>query len=65
MADEDVPEHVIDITRHGGTENLAGPIPPPPIGGNFALDENVIRGTLILLEPHCDIASIPHRQLVD
>ncbi|KAL8826747.1 MAG: hypothetical protein Q9170_007285 [Blastenia crenularia] len=42
MANEEVLEHVIDVARHGGTENLEGPIPPPKIGGNFALDDCVI-----------------------
>ena len=44
MAEDSVPEHIIDVARHGGTENLVGPIPQPTIGGNFILDENVIKG---------------------
>ena len=44
MADDSVPEHIIDVARHGGTENLEGPIPQPTIGGNFMLHENVIKG---------------------
>lgn len=45
MADEQVLEHVVDVARrHGGTENVEGPIPPPKIGGNFALDDSVIDG---------------------
>lgn len=44
MADETVLAHVIDIARHGGTDTQAGPIPPPSLGGNFALDESVVEG---------------------
>lgn len=44
MADEAPLKHVIDVARHGGTEILSEPVPPPKTGGNFALDENVING---------------------
>ncbi len=49
MGDEPAPEHVIDVARHGGTEILSEPVPPPRVGGNFVLDDNVIRGIDILL----------------
>ena len=44
MAGEDVLGHVLDVARHGGTQVLSGPIPPPKIDGNFLLDDSVIAG---------------------
>lgn len=44
MADEEMSEQVIDFARHGGTENLEYSIPPPEIGGNFTLDESIVKG---------------------
>lgn len=63
MADNSIPDHVIDIDRHGGTEVLAGPIPPPKIGGNCALDENVVKGKYHILflssTAHCNVSCFP------
>ena len=44
MANETVLDHVIDVARHGGTEILSEPIPAPKVGGNFALDQHVVKG---------------------
>ena len=51
MASETVLEHVLDVNRHGGTEVLSEPIPPPKVGGNFVLDENVKKGAKYQLLP--------------
>ena len=53
MAESSIPDHVIDIDRHGGTEVLAGPIPPPKIGGNCTLDENVVKGKSVIPLVEC------------
>ena len=47
--DDSVLEHVLDVTRHGGTEVLSEAIAPPKVGGNFVLDENVIEGNELLI----------------
>ena len=63
MADNSIPDHVIDIDRHGGMEVLAGPIPPPKTGGNCTLDENVVKGKYHMLvlssNAHSNVSFFP------